>query len=116
LAQRLEYGRPPGAPSGWGYAVFSAVLGFIGILAGGYTLVVLLLPTQLPGWVYSLPIAFLGCGFWLLAPAGLLSGALVSDERHDVVRLARLGMILNTVAFVLAVAASCAGLRLIYLD
>jgi hypothetical protein len=62
------------------------------------------------------PLTLLGCIVWLLAPLGATAGALVLDERADVVRKAKLGIALNTVAFLGALCATYRAWRILDFD
>ena len=77
----------------------SVGLGAVGVVAVLYALVVVLFRQHLPPVLAHNPVPALGCLYWLIAPIGAAAGALVLDERLDVVRWAKVGLVLNLIAF-----------------
>ena len=77
----------------------SVGLGVVGIVSVVYAVIVLLFWQHLPTAMVYNPIPMLGCWYWLIAPIGAMLGALVLDERLDVVRWAKVGLVLNLIAF-----------------
>ena len=74
-------------------------LGVVGLFSVVYTLIIVMFWRHLPPAIVYNPIPTLGCWYWSIAPIGALTGALVLDERLDVVRWARVGILLNVIAF-----------------
>ena len=112
---RLEYSRRYGTPSGWGHALFSVLLGCVGLTAVGHALYVVSTRSRIAA-VFDDPVLAFGCCFWLLAPIGAAAGALVLDERPDVVRMAKLGIIFNVIALVAAAVTCYRGWQILDFD